>query len=478
MTDASNQNSPFSDNRRGKDMEQQLKNLKPKFDSKIVTDVLRERIKLVQNPFPIDIFPKKVQDIILATNENLNFPIDFMGASMLYTIAVSIGNTYCVKMPGGWKQNAILYIALVANPGINKSHPLSFAIKPLQKKDNDNFQVYKELKKEYTTISNTPKKERNGKDIPEKPIQKQMIVSDFTPEALMEIHSNNLRGLGVYSDELASWFNNFNRYNNGSEEQFWLSTWSGKQLTVNRKTSDSIIIANPCISVCGTIQPGVLEELSKKRTENGFMDRILFSVLTDLKKECWSEIDINPKFELDWERIIEKILDIDLNTNDRGQVLARELSFTPEAKQKLMEWQRKHTGKINSTNDIKAKGVYIKIETYIGRFALCLQLLSYACNESGKDSISIESINGAIKLTDYFIHSAFQVHEIISNPDPLEKLPKEQLELYTNLPESFQTQIGVDMAKEYNIPERTFKRLLKNKDLFEKIRHGEYEKIA
>lgn len=36
--------------------------------------------KAKQNPFPVEVFPKPVQEIITATNESLKYPIDFIGA--------------------------------------------------------------------------------------------------------------------------------------------------------------------------------------------------------------------------------------------------------------------------------------------------------------------------------------------------------------------------------------------------------------
>ncbi len=91
-----------------------------------------------------------------------------------------------------------------------------------------------------------------------------------------------------------AWFKNFNRYNKGSEEQFWLSVWSGKAIRINRKTTEPTFIAKPFISVIGTIQPAVLNELADKRTENGFLDRLLFVAPENLKKEYWSETELNP----------------------------------------------------------------------------------------------------------------------------------------------------------------------------------------
>jgi len=54
--------------------------------------------KAKQNPFPVEVFPEPIQEIIAATNESLNFPIDFIGASILYAVSVSIGNTHRVEM--------------------------------------------------------------------------------------------------------------------------------------------------------------------------------------------------------------------------------------------------------------------------------------------------------------------------------------------------------------------------------------------
>ena len=77
---------------------------------------------------------------------------------------------------------------------------------------------------------------------------------------------------------LSAWFKNFNRYNNGSEEQFWLSVFNAKPTISDRKsTQSSIFIRRPYISVIGTIQKKILGELVKgERSSNGFIDRILF----------------------------------------------------------------------------------------------------------------------------------------------------------------------------------------------------------
>jgi len=434
--------------------------------------------KAKQNLFPVAVFPKAVQEIITATNESLNFPIDFIGASMLYAVSVSIGNTHKVEIKKGWQENAVLYISIVGRAGTNKSHPISFALKPIEQRDNLKFLKYQKEKQEYDTIVNLTKKEREqqGYDEPLKPIWEQHLVTDFTPEALTEVHKFNKRGIGVYADELASWFKNFNRYNKGSEEQFWLSNWSGKPIRINRKTSEPTYIPLPFISVAGTIQPGVLNELADNRTENGFLDRLLFVVPDNLKKEYWSEIELSPSIVENWHSIISNLLNVPIIQDDTNNPQPEILRFTPEAKQLLFEWQRELTDQSNKPENEPISGINAKIEMYAVRLALILQMIRYACKEDNKQAIGVQAVHGALKLVEYFKRTAIKVHYIVSNASPLDKLPTDKQTLYIALPDTFTTSEGVQVANTMGMAERTFKRFLSTKELFNNHRRGEYEK--
>jgi hypothetical protein len=54
-----------------------------------VEQVLKQGIETQErktNRFPVEVFPLPIQQVITGTNENLNFPIDFIGASLLYAV--------------------------------------------------------------------------------------------------------------------------------------------------------------------------------------------------------------------------------------------------------------------------------------------------------------------------------------------------------------------------------------------------------
>lgn len=105
------------------------------------------------------------------------------------------------------------------------------------------------------------------------------LVSDVTQEGLSAIHSHNPRGLCLWVDELSAWFKNFTRYNNGSEEQFWLSAFNGSTTMSDRKNSqNSIFIKRPFISVVGTIQKRLLPNLPTARGQPTGSSTVSFSL--------------------------------------------------------------------------------------------------------------------------------------------------------------------------------------------------------
>jgi hypothetical protein len=88
----------------------------------------------------------------------------------------------------------------------------------------------------------------------------------------------------------------------------------------------------------------------------------------------------------------------------------------------------------------------------------------------------IEAMQGALKLVEYFKRTAIKVHSIVNNASPLDKLPTDKQNLYNELPDTFVTSEGVEVAESLGIAERTFKYFISNRDLFNNPKRGEYEK--
>lgn len=435
--------------------------------------------------FPIHIFPKQIQDIIISTNQCSDYPIDYIGASLFCACAVAIGNTHCVEVKKNWEETPILYMAIVGNPGINKTHPLSFAISPLLDRDIESNEQYKKAINEYDRIMNMSKKEREEErvsDIPLEPKLKKYIVSDITPESLASILDDNPRGIVLYADELASWFNNFNRYNKGSEEQFWLMAYSASAIQINRKNiRGSISLKRPYISVTGTIQPSLLKDLAEgSRSKNGFIDRILFVYPQRNIKEYWST-QILPDYITDsWKSIIEGLLDLEQNLDKNNMPVPKVIPYSPEAWEKLFEWHKYNTDLSNSEDEESVKGIYSKLEIYISRFSLIIQMLRWRCGETGKEQIDCTSIDAAILITEYFRKTALKVQMTLNSTEIFKDLPTNCRQLYNALPNNFSTAEGVIISQKFGMSRDSFNRFLKTyKDkLFDNFQRGIYKKLV
>ena len=98
--------------------------LKPVFDDLNSPDAIINHIKqlkqstakekeLKANPFPVEVFPLPIKEIIKAKNESLNFPIHFIGDSMLYAFSVAIVNTHKIEIIIYRQVKANIYLSFV-----------------------------------------------------------------------------------------------------------------------------------------------------------------------------------------------------------------------------------------------------------------------------------------------------------------------------------------------------------------------------
>ena len=428
--------------------------------------------------FPLGALPMKIQRIVMEAHDCYGYPVDYLAGSMLVAVGLGIGNTHFARLKGKWDESAILFMALVGRPGACKSHPLNFAIRPFTELDGVATRAYVKACEEYERQRELPIKERSEPH-PVVPVCKRFLISDATPEAMLLIHSQNLRGICMWNDELAGWFKNFNRYNKGSDEEYWLKLFNANPSFSDRKgVKNSVYISRPFISVVGTIQNGILNELAQgSRSSNGFIDRLLFVMPNNQDKQPWS--DKEPTFDIEaaWADIIGRLVKLPYETDSDGNIIANILHFAPDAKARLYKWQRQNTEECNREECDALKGVYNKFDFHAIRFCLILQMARWACGEAERTDIDLLSVKNAISLVDYFKSTARKVHGIISEMS----LTEQQRAIIAALPDCFTTEEGIVVAKENGMPGRTFQDFLKRSvslgTYFQREKHGHYSKL-
>lgn len=415
--------------------------------------------------FPAYVFPDAVQEIISKAHYGMNFPLDYIGSSLIVAAGAAVGNSIQVQVLSTWIEKPVIYMAIVGEPGTNKSAPLEFAIKPLEERDDKEMEKYDKLWAKYEKeCANAA----GGKGVmPTPPDYYQIVLNDFTMEAMMQQHAVNKRGMLVYKDELINFIRNMGRYSSGNDEMTWTSMFNGGAIQNTRKDKRKTKLKNTCVSICGTIQPASLGEFSKGRTDNGFVDRWLFAYpktpdAPKFKKGC-----MMPEIVKTWHDIMEKILDLKYDEKTTPIMLSE------DAEEKFSVWYNNLADRKKGASNV-FRMMSTKMERYCIRLAIVLDAMRYGCGGKKVKEISEWAIEGAIDLVDYYLSCGMKARKHF-RLDPLSNLSILQKRIYKDLPMSFETGDGVQVAQEHGMSERTFKYWL-HSDFFLLTSRGHYEK--
>ena len=157
-----------------------------------------------------------------------------------------------------------------------------------------------------------------------------------------------------------------------------------------------------------------------------------------------------------------------------GEIIPEDVPFSPDALDRLYQWQNEQTDRCNADGSDTLTSIASKLEIYAIRFSLLLALADWACGGE-KKLIDVGTVERSIRLAEYFRSTAAKVQGIISE-DALTEL---QLAVLSELPDGFTTAEGVAIAGKCGMPERSFKRFLKDRKgvLFTRNTYGNYTKL-
>lgn len=356
-----------------------------------------------KSEFPIEIFPKAIQNYILEANDTLDSNIDYMGCSMLWGVSVLSGNSFAVEVKKGWLEYANIWVACIGAAGVGKTPSISMATRPFERINSELISSFPRLHKEW--------EEAKG-DKENEPKPQQFIVNDITIEALVNLHSVNQNAVGMYREELDGWVKNMSRYSNGSDLPFWLTTWSGKSVSMNRKSGNSYL-SKPFIPILGGVQPAILESFSTEENKsNGFLDRILLCC-PEIKIEMYNSKEMSYEsisYYDNWVKNLNNSLKMEMKTNENDEIIPSVFKLDEQAK---YEWEKVYN-EISIMQNSDEENEYMKSmlpkqKSYIPRFALLIHLMNNFENLVIPEHLTKETILKAYELSKYFIKQAQKV---------------------------------------------------------------------
>jgi hypothetical protein len=424
-----------------------------------------------KNLFPVHVLPSFFKDLVKGLNETLNFPTDYTSTAILVAIATTIGTTVKVKVKDKWYEFGALYACVLGNAGANKSHPLATIFNPLKKLDKESHDAYVSKYKDYNTYLKLSLKQKEATIPVSEPVLIKLILSDFTPEILSKIISDNPHGCTVLSDELVSFFDDMSNYSKSNNSSKYLSFWSNQATTIDRVGKPiPLFIEIPYLSIIGGLQPRLLgKAFQQQKLNSGFFHRFLFAFPQGVYKEAINDNVLDSK-------ILEQYSDFITNyikSYRTEKAKTRVLNWTKEAKNYFYQWQSKNCELVNENTDNIKGEVISKFDIHFIRLSLILQMME----GPSSTEIGLKAVKGASALCKYYMNCAFKVLAKIQKPESrLNLLAENKKQFYTQLENKFTTAEAIKLGTKFNLKERRLKDFLKDQYYFIKVKHGYYKK--
>jgi len=404
------------------------------------------------NKFPIEIFPNEFQSIILHNKEIQNFDTNLSALSYLSATATSLGSTIQINN-GKYLTSPILWSVLVANSGMKKSHIMEFPFKFLKEQDRNEMLRFKS---ECLTIEKG--------DLPKQP--ETFILKDNTPEALSKCLTVNPKGVVLFKDEMARMMKDFNKYSNGGGEQdSLLELFNGTELSIHRANKPTLYLPNTCVNIIGGIQPDRLSLLANEDSySGGFYFRLLFARPLEHKPNKYVLSEINKDIERKSTYVFQELFNYP----------EQELKVSYESLQLYQTWY--DTNQSKYFNDTFGMPLQSKLETYVWRFCIVLDILDQISNGKTRNIITAETMGKALILVEFFRTESTEIYKdtfregiLESESDSFQKLYKklENRDYSTQeLIKHFILCLGADMIN----------KKLATPELFVRIKRGIYKK--
>lgn len=409
------------------------------------------------NGFPTKIFPKSIQELIINAEETVGYNPEYLSAGILSTCATAIGSSARL-FNGSYDNPPILWLNIIRRSGDGKTHPLKFAKKPMAEMDKKSFTKFRSDMQNY---SNSEDKNE------EKPVYNKTILSDFTPEQLSEILQHNKKGVLIFRDELLGWIKSFDKYKKGGDQQMYLEFFNGAPISVDRVSKAPIRVENPNVNILGGMQPKVLKDMAaNNREDDGFLARFLFVYPENLKPKLFTGKQIDTVHSQYYNKLIQDLYD---GTN-------RTLKTTDSQIEIYKNWQSEKVKECHH-DDLETL-IQSKLETYVWRLALILEMIEQTTGDNFDDQLSDSSLNNAILLVEYFRNNALRVYNKLSSTNPLDNFSENKQELFKELPMEFKKGEQVELYKKHGVTGGSLARFLNKKELFKRVDSiGNYKKM-
>lgn len=373
--------------------------------------------------FPIDSLPPVVREMVEAVARSTASPVEFCGTVALGAIAALTARAVTIEAPGAWSAPANLYVTTVLPVGQGKTPvfrrftavldeieaewmarawPAINDARTRQKVAKE--QAAKAEKDAAAGKASTSDAVRLAEEAQEivVPPEPRVLTKDATPEALIRVCSANGGTLAVLSDEGAEVFQSMSRYSGNGSANFgpFLAGHDGDRYVSDRVSRETVQIRRLVLTLVLTVQPSVLEDLSRDRDnrERGFLARFLLcQPPSAIGYRSTDDEPIPEAVTAGWETMMRRLADEVWTRRDAPTTL----TLTPEAESAYRAWRaateprlRPFVGDLRDCTDWAAK-----MQSHVIRLAAILHCAKAA---TIKGPVDLGTMADAIALVEFF----------------------------------------------------------------------------
>ena len=337
----------------------------------------------------------------------------------------------------GYTQPAYLYTALVAGSGSMKSAiRRKFAIKPLmglqkqyQEQYDQQVAACNEAALDFKYLSKQERKAEYPEGLPLAPDRaKQAFITEQTVEVFAHLwKAYSDKAILCSPDELRKLFDSMNQYKGGkgSDEAKFLEMYDGEELSICRvKSEGNIFVDRSGLSIFGTIQPSILKNLwGNGQDDDGMWSRFLY-VIQPKNKPCLPYED--EIYECPLAQHLESLFYKLTYTEPQLYKL------TKSAYQRYRSYYNFLSSLAYQTSNAFMEHIYSKAKGQCGRLAMNLHVIEqFWGNANGvfSTNISEETIEKAIKLTNFYLEQVELLYKTLCEEDTISPILQEILNL-------------------------------------------------
>lgn len=372
----------------------------------------KKKVVLKYREYPIDALPVEMRAYVEAAAVTLSCTAAPLAVPFLVATGGVIGNKRWADLTGEWAVPPNLWAATICLPGTAKSSITKKAFRFLTA-------IEKRLNAEYLELWNDWNSNADKKKV-SPPERRRMKVGDTTMEALISVYRLAPNGVVIDADELVGWVNGIGQYKQGqgSDKSHWLGFWEGTEVHYDRKTGEPayIHLERPIVSLSGNIQPQVLADtIYQTGRDDGLLQRLLVCMppAPGINKLHIGKIpdEITKPIADAYDRLFELQNELDDNLKDTKPVV---MSVDDRALDLFCGYHLDLKIGAAALDDIYLRGHWNKLDTYTIRFAIILELFKWAVGRGSDKVISAESMESAIRITEWHQYESLRVYSFLA----------------------------------------------------------------